>query len=196
MPMTSAENVVIDIRPMTENDYPQVKDILQKGMDTGEATYERVAPDWDGFTAHRIMDLAFVAEEKNAEGEPEILGWVTASPIGHRAVFSGVIEDSIYVANRAAGKGVAGKMLDRLLEEAVKQGYWGMHSSVFPENVGSIKLHESRKFTQVGEFHKMGYMEHGSKAGQWRGVVMLERILDGGPADRGVSPESPSASPA
>lgn len=190
MTMTSAEKAVIEIRPMTEEDYPQVKAILQRGMDTGQATYESTAPEWPEFIKNRILDLAFVAEEESPEGgSPEILGWIAASPIGHRHVFRGVIEDSIYVAERAAGKGVAGKLLDHLMEAATEKGFWAMHSSVFPENEGSIKLHESRGFTPAGTFHKMGYMDHGEHAGQWRGVVMMERILDGGPADRGVSPE-------
>lgn len=180
--MTSAEKAVISIRPMTEADYPQVQAILQAGMDTGEATYERKAPEWDAFTSNRLMNLAYVAEESDTEHEPEILGWVTASPISHRHVFKGVIEDSIYVSENAAGKGVAGRLLDHLLKSAAEQGYWAMHSHIFPDNVGSMKLHESRGFTPVGVLHSMSMMEYGPKAGTWRDNMLMEIILEGGPA--------------
>lgn len=175
--MTNEQSTIF-IRRMEEKDYPRVSEILQAGMDTGEATYERNAPaDWHLFISHRVRELAFVAEE-----EGEVLGWITATPISHRGVFDGVVEDSIYVSPDAAGKGVAGKLLDFLLEEAGKQGFWSMHSSIFPENEGSVALHESRGFTPVGIFHCMAKMEYGSKAGQWRDNLVMERILEKGPA--------------
>lgn len=179
--MSSAEKAAVSIRPMTEDDYPQVQAILQSGMDTGEATYERKAPEWPNFTENRLMNLAFVAEEKDSE-HAEILGWVTASPISHREVFRGVIEDSIYVSENAAGKGVAGQLLDHLLKSAAEQGYWAMHSHIFPDNVGSVKLHESRGFTPVGVLHSMSMMDYGPKAGTWRDNLLMEVVLERGPA--------------
>ena len=80
--MAPAVDRSFDIRLMTERDYPQVREILQAGMDTGEATFESEAPDWLGFSHHRIMDLAFVA----VEGD-KVLGWITATPASHREVF-------------------------------------------------------------------------------------------------------------
>lgn len=197
--MSSAEKASITIRPMTEADYPQVQAILQEGMDTGEATFERTAPEWEVFKSKRLMNLAFVAEERAEEdtqssaadstgekqpGDDEavILGWTTASPISHREVFRGVVEDSIYVAEMAAGKGVAGRLIDHLLQQAAEQGYWAMHSHIFPENTASIKLHESRGFRPVGILHSMSKMEYGPKAGQWRNNMLLEKVLEGGPA--------------
>lgn len=190
MRMTSAEKASIEIRPMTGSDYPQVRVILQNGMDTGEATYERVAPQWNVFSKNRHMTLAFVAEETNEDGEKAIIGWVTAAPTSHREALRGVIEDSIYVSSAAKGKGVAGRLLDHLLKAAAEQGFWVMHSSIFPENVASIKLHESRGFEKVGVLHRMGLMEYGRKAGQWRDVVYMQRILENGPAWEASAEES------
>lgn len=197
--MTSADKAVITIRPMERSDYPQVQDILQKGMDTGEATYERHAPEWEEFSQNRIMDLAFVAENTQEGESNTILGWVTASPISHRKVFQGVIEDSIYVSAKAAGKGVAGQLLDHLLRCAADQGYWTIHSHIFPDNVGSIRLHESRGFTAVGVLHSMSLMNYGPKAGTWRNNLLMEKVLEGGPAweaYKETTPEPPSDAPA
>lgn len=176
--MTSAEKTAISVRLMEEKDYPRVSEILQAGMDTGEATFERFAPEtWEHFIGHRVRKLAFVAYE----GE-KLMGWITATHTSHREVFDGVLEDSIYVCPDAAGKGVAGKLLDHLLEEADNQGYWCMQSSIFPENEGSVALHASRGFKKAAKFHCMAQMTYGPKEGQWRNIVVMERILENGPA--------------
>lgn len=175
--MAPAVDRSFDIRPMTERDYPQVREILQAGMDTGEATFESEAPDWLGFSHHRIMDLAFVA----VEGD-KVLGWITATPASHREVFRGVIEDSIYVSADVKGRGVAGGLLDHLIRDAESQGYWAMHSSIFPENESSVKLHESRGFQKVGILHSMAQMTYGPKQGKWRHNLIMEKVLENGPA--------------
>lgn len=182
----------ISIRLMEEKDYPQVQKILQTGMDTGEATFEESAPEaWDDFMRHRLPELSFVAIDTDpaaaaaaglGEDEEKILGWITATSASHRDVFDGVLEDSIYVHNDAAGKGVAGSLLDRLLKEAAEQGHWAMHSSIFPENEGSVRLHVSRGFEEVGVFHCMSHMNYGPKKGTWRHNMVMEKILEGGPA--------------
>ncbi|WP_334145141.1 N-acetyltransferase family protein, partial [Corynebacterium nuruki] len=111
------------IRPMREDDYPQVTAIQQAGMDTGHATYETEPVSWEEFTAYRRSGLMFVADEDGT-----VLGWVTGSWYSHRAVFSGVIEDSVYVSPDATGRGVAGALLDHLIEEATGQGFWAVHA--------------------------------------------------------------------
>lgn len=166
------------IRPMKESDYPQVQAILQHGMDSGEATFERYAPEWEDFISHRISDLLFVAEDNDGT----ILGWITGSKVSHRAVFHGVIEDSVYTSPQAAGKGVGGALLDHLLRIAGDNGYWAVHTTTFPDNAGSVKLHESRGFQRVGTFHSMAQMTYGPKEGQWRHILMLEKIIENGPA--------------
>lgn len=182
----------ISIRLMEEKDYPQVQAILQTGMDTGEATFEENAPEaWEDFMRHRLPELSFVAIDTDPaaaqagglgdDGE-KILGWITATSASHRDVFDGVLEDSIYVHKDAAGKGVAGNLLDRLLKDAADQGHWAMHSSIFPENEGSVRLHLSRGFEQVGIFHCMSHMNYGPKKGKWRHNMVMEKILEGGPA--------------
>lgn len=175
--MTRAHADTLRIREMTQQDYPAVAAILQAGLDSGLATYETTAPEWEQFMEYRIPSLAFVAEE-----DGEILGWISASPVSHRAVFHGVIEDSVYVSSGAAGKGVAGALLDRLMLEAGQQGYWKLHSSIFPENQGSIKLHASRGFVHAGTMRAMAKMTFGPYKDQWRDAYTMERILEHGPA--------------
>ncbi|HJD89887.1 MAG TPA: N-acetyltransferase family protein [Corynebacterium urealyticum] len=176
-----AEDSII-IRNLREEDYPEVRAILQEGMNTGEATFEAEAPEWEDFRAARLLELTFVAED---EATGKILGWIAASPASQREVFHGVIEDSIYMSSDAKGRGVGGKLLDTLIAEATKAGRWSIHSHIFPENEGSVRLHVSRGFELVGTFHSMAKMSYGPKKDAWRDNQVYELVLEEGPARNG-----------
>jgi hypothetical protein len=49
-------------------------------------------------------------------------------------------------------------------------------SRIFPENRGSLILHERAGFRMVGV-----YRRHGRLAGDWRDCVIVERLLGGPP---------------
>lgn len=162
---------------MREDDYPQVAKIQQIGMETGHATYEKEILTWDGFMEHKVAEMTFVADD-----DGEILGWVSASPASRRPVFDGVLEDSVYISPDAAGRGVGGALLDHIISAATEAGYWAIHSTVFPENKGSLKLHLSRGFIEIGVAHTMARMNYGPMEGRWRDILLLQKVLEGGPA--------------
>jgi phosphinothricin acetyltransferase len=47
---------------------------------------------------------------------------------------------------------------------------WTLQSSIFPENIASLTLHERCGFRVVGMWARVG-----CQFGQWRDVVMVER---------------------
>lgn len=163
------------IRPMRRQDYPQVQEIYVQGLETGHATYERNAPDWEEFNDRKIEGTVLVAAE--LDDDSKVLGWVSAAPISHREVFYGVVEDSIYIRNGAQGRGIAGSLLDALVVACQELGKWGIHSWIFPENEGSAKLHESRGFVKVGTLRHLAKMPYGEMKGQWRDTVIYEKLL-------------------
>ncbi|MBN9644796.1 GNAT family N-acetyltransferase [Corynebacterium mendelii] len=163
------------IRPLTKNDYPQVVEIYEHGLDTGHATYERHALPWEKFSAVKIMETAYVAVE--ADDDSTVLGWVTAAPVSQRQVFHGVVEDSIYIHPDAQGRGVAGALLDKLIEVCIELNKWAIHSWIFPENEGSRKLHQSRGFEKAGTLTHMAKMPYGELKGHWRDTDIWEKLL-------------------
>ncbi|APT84440.1 GNAT family N-acetyltransferase [Corynebacterium aquilae] len=163
------------IRPLEQSDYAQVQEIYEHGLDTGHATFERHAPTWEQFQNKKIMDTVFVAVEE--EDNTTVLGWVSAAPVSQREVFHGVVEDSIYIHPGARGRGVAGALLDRLIQACEELGKWAIHSWIFPENEGSAALHSSRGFEKVGTFSHMAKMPYGELAGQWRDTDVWEKLL-------------------
>lgn len=163
------------IRPLKDGDFPQIQAIYEMGLESGHATYERKAPTWEHFSGAKIMDTVFVAVEE--DNHDEVIGWVSAAPASSRQVFHGVVEDSVYVHPQKSGRGIAGALLDRLIEKCIELDKWVIHSWIFPENTGSIRLHTSRGFELVGTMSHLAKMEYGELAGQRRDTQIYEKLL-------------------
>ncbi|RJT96553.1 N-acetyltransferase [Arthrobacter frigidicola] len=159
------------VRPMREEDWPAVRSIYQEGIDTGHATFEAEAPDWDGFDRSRMARHRFVAETVDGT----ILGWAAVSPASARPAYSGVVEHSVYVAADARGRGVGAALLRALTDSTEADGIWTLQASIFPENEASLKLHLTAGYTIIGRRRRIARMTHGPLAGQWRDTVLIER---------------------
>ncbi|WP_286235667.1 GNAT family N-acetyltransferase [Thalassotalea sediminis] len=153
------------IRTFEPADYPFVKIIYQQGIDTGNATFQITAKNWEEWNASMLCHSRIVAVENNS-----ILGWAALSPVSSREVYSGVAEVSVYVAKSAQGKGVGQKLLSSLIKESEKNNIWMLQAGIFPENIGSLQLHKNNGFRQLGIREKLGKMN-----GVWRDVVLIER---------------------
>jgi phosphinothricin acetyltransferase len=81
-----------------------------------------------------------------------------------------VAEVSTYVAASARGQGVGKILLQAAVAASEEAGIWTLQAGVFPENLGSIVLHRSCGFREVGVRMRLGQL-----AGVWRDVVLLER---------------------
>lgn len=158
------------IRPMIPEDWPQVRAIFTEGIETGQATFEAAAPEWDQFNATRLPNHRFVAEMAG-----QVLGWTAVSAVSSRPAYAGVVEHSVYVAGSARGRGVGGLLLQALAASTEQHGIWTIQSSIFPENDASLRLHQANGFTIVGRRERIARMTTGPLAGQWRDTLLLER---------------------
>jgi L-amino acid N-acyltransferase YncA/2-polyprenyl-3-methyl-5-hydroxy-6-metoxy-1,4-benzoquinol methylase len=155
------------IRPMRAADAGQVLTIYQAGLDTGQASFETVAPAWDAFDAGKLPLHRHVAVDA-ASGE--LLGWTAASQVSSRCVYAGVIEHSVYVDPARRGGGIGSALLAALIRSTEAAGIWTIQSGVFPENTASLRLHQAAGFRVVGTRERVG-CHHG----RWRDVLLLER---------------------
>ncbi len=105
-----------------------------------------------------------------AEEQGKVIGWVTISPVSSRQVYRGVAEVSVYVSDAAKGKGVATLLMEKLIVDSEKEGYWTLQSSISSKNEASISLHKKVGFRVVGIREKIG-----KRDGQWQDTVLLER---------------------
>ena len=159
-----------DIRPMRADDWPDVERIFRQGIDTGDATFESDTPTWQAFDASKLASPRLVADDGG-----QVVGWIAASPVSARAAYSGVIEHSIYIDETRRVQGVGRRLLEVFVAEADGAGIWTIQSSIFPENIASMRLHESLGFRAVGHREKIARSTRGPRAGQWRDTVLIER---------------------
>lgn len=103
-----------------------------------------------------------------------LLGWASASPASTRSVYRGVIENSVYVASAAKGRGVGFALLEAFLKAAEDAGYWMVQSSIFAENPASVVLHEKVGSRIVGWRKKIALMTYGPHEREWRDTVLVE----------------------
>lgn len=156
---------MMDIIRLKPEHCPDVKLIYEQGIRTGNATFETEAPSWEEWDKKHHDICRFVSVD-----DGRVTGWVALIPTSTRKVYSGVMEVSIYIHEDHRGKGVGKALFDVLIPESEKNGIWSLLSVLFPENIGSIKLHEKVGFRILGIREKMGKM-----GDVWRDNVMMER---------------------
>jgi L-amino acid N-acyltransferase YncA len=155
----------LQIVTLTPEHWNQVREIYREGLRTGQATFETTAPSWEKWDAGHlpIARLLGISSEM-------VKGWAALSPVSARAVYAGVAEVSVYVGEQWRGQGVGRALLEALIDESEKNGIWTLQASIFPENEGSIALHKSCGFREIGRRERIGKLN-----GIWRDTVLLER---------------------
>ena len=155
------------MRPLDPEDYPAVAAVFAEGIATGRATFETVVPSWEEWDAAHLPEHRFVAEL-----DGEVAGWAAVVPYSRRSVYRGVGAESVYVAERARGRGVGRALLEAVIASAREGGLWTLQAGIFPDNVASLELHRRRGFREVGVRERIGQLD-----GVWRDVVLLELRL-------------------
>lgn len=158
------------IEKMQPADWEAVRSIYQKGIATGNATFESNAPDWVNWDAGHLPNCRLVARAGDC-----VAGWGALSPVSSRCVYCGVAEVSLYVDAEHRRRGVGTALLRALIEQSEKAGIWTLQAGIFPENTGSIRLVQGHGFREVGRRERIGKMTFGDFAGLWRDVLLMER---------------------
>jgi L-amino acid N-acyltransferase YncA len=155
----------VELRPLEPDDWPAVAEIYWDGMRDGLATFETEVPSWETWDAAHLPGHRLVADLLG-----EVVGWAALSPASTRRCYSGVAENSVYVAREARGRGIGRALLEGLIAGAEAAGIWTIQTSIFPENRASLALHERCGFRVVGTRERIARRD-----GVWRDTVFLER---------------------
>jgi len=155
----------MQITTFNEADYDRVSEIYKQGIETGLATFQDEIPAWNDWDKGHLKAcrLAIFSNGKMA-------GWAALTPVSSRCVYAGVAEVSIYIGEDFRGKGIGKTLLNELVRQSEKEGFWTLQSGIFSENVASITLHETCGFRQIGYREKIG-----KKNGVWKDNVIMER---------------------
>ena len=154
------------VRSMVNSDWAEVAAIYERGIASGDATFEVGVPDWASWDRAHLPSPRLVAVDPSER----VAGWAAASAVSERCAYGGVIEHSVYVDSSSQGRGIGGLLLRTMIAESDRLGFWTMQAGVFPENLASLALHRKWGFREVGRREKIG-----RRNGVWRDVVLLER---------------------
>jgi len=166
-----AGNMKFEIRALTEADWPDVSRIYQLGMDTNRATFQTACPSWEEWnSSHLLPSRLVIAQDK------QVVGWTALTAVSGRCVYAGVAEVSIYIDPAVQGQGVGTQLLNALIADSEREGFWTLQSGIMQDNEPSIRLHERCGFRMVGYRERIGK----DRFDVWRNTVLMERRSSNG----------------
>jgi len=176
--MSSNEHTkALRVRPATAADIDAIAAIYADAVTHGTASYELEPPKRQEMAARfaALADAGFpwlVAEEKGS-----VVGYAYAGPFRPRPAYRFIVENSVYVASEAQGRGVGRVLLGRLIQESAKLGFRQMIAVIGDGHAGSasVRLHERLGFRHSGGLEGSGY-----KHGRWLDTVFMQLSMNGG----------------
>ena len=161
------------LRPSTEADLPAVTAIYADAVLHGTGTFELEAPDADEMARRRADVLAKGLPWLVAEDAGRVLGYAYANHFRPRRAYRFCLEDSIYLAPAARGRGVGRLLLAELIARCEAAGARQMLAVIGDStNAGSIGVHRALGFEHSGVLKSSGW-----KFGRWVDVVIMQRSL-------------------
>lgn len=156
-------------RDAAANDAAAIARIYNEGIDDRVATFgtrHRTADDvvrwFDG--RHPVVVVA--------DDEGEVIAFAATSTYRPRDCYDGIAEFSVYTSRAARGCGAGRMAMEALFIAARDAGFWKLVSRVFVENDASRGLLRALGFREVGVYER-----HGQLDGEWRDVVIVEKLL-------------------
>ena len=128
------------VRLLAPDDWDRVRAIYEEGIATRNATFETAVPPWSTWDASHLSEHRLVSIVDDV-----VVAWAALSPGLDRCVYSGVAENSVYVAAEARGQGV-GRLLLTSLVAGAEVALWTIQTGIFLENSASVRLHQSCGF--------------------------------------------------
>jgi phosphinothricin acetyltransferase len=160
----------ITVRPARVEDAAAVAAIYTVGIEERTSTFEtrpRTAADM------RPRIEAGAHPFLVAERDGDVVGWAALGPYSDREAYAGVAECSVYVDPASRGHRIGTRLLERLAEDWHGHGGTKLLGKLFTTNEASRRLVARCGFREVGV-----HLRHGRLDGEWRDVVLVERLLD------------------
>lgn len=163
----------VSIRMCHDDDLEAVAEIYAPFVTDTVITFELEVPSVDEWRSRfRVITdagLPFLI----AEIDGGVVGYAYCAPWRSRPAYRHSVEDSIYLAPRAQGHGLGGRLLDRLLDETRASAKREMIAVIADAGQpASAALHRSRGFDEVGRLRRVGH-----KHGRWVDTVLMQKSL-------------------
>jgi L-amino acid N-acyltransferase YncA len=160
------------IRPATEADIPAILAIYNDAVVNTAAIWNDDVVDLDNrlawFAARRGQGYPVLVA---AEGDA-VLGYASYGDFRAFQGYRFTVENSIYVASAARGKGAGTALLAALVEHAAASGKHVMVAGIEAGNDVSIRLHARHGFVETARMPELGF-----KFGRYLDLVFMQKTL-------------------
>ncbi|MGA0605463.1 GNAT family N-acetyltransferase [Phenylobacterium sp. VNQ135] len=172
------------IRPAEARDTEALAAIYDHHVLHGFGSFELKPPGLAWMEAKRLDIQGYGLPFLVAELDGRVAGYAYAGPFRPRPGYRFTVEDSVYVAPDAQGRGVGRAVLSAVLEQCEAMGLRQVVAVIGDSgNAGSIGLHRALGFEDAGVGRSLGF-----KHGRWVDIVWMQKSLNGGDAS---PPEGP-----
>lgn len=160
----------VSVRPAVPGDLPAIAAIYGPYVEGSLITFETEPPDaatWrERLDALATRGLPFLV----AESGGAVVGYAYAGPWKERAAYRHTVENAIYLASEAKGRGVGRVLLDALLAACAEAGMRQVIAVIADTgDPVSVRLHARRGFREVGRLERVGF-----KHGRWVDTVLMQ----------------------
>ena len=162
------------IRPVEDRDIPDIREIYNYYVTNSVVTFDEKKwsiAQWREKVEHlRKLELPFLVAESPSG---QVLGYAYVSPWSGKSSYRYTVENSIYLGQAAAGKGLGRALLEALIAACEAKGIREMVAVISDKGAeASVALHEKLGFTEVGRMGRVGF-----KFGRWLGTIYLQKSL-------------------
>ncbi|MCL4493983.1 MAG: arsinothricin resistance N-acetyltransferase ArsN1 [Firmicutes bacterium] len=157
-------------RRATVTDARRIAEIYNQGIEEGTATFEtepRTVQDRREWLQTHEGYPAVVVEE-----DGYVVGFATAGEYRPRRCYQGIGEFSVYIDRDFRGRGLGKMLLNALIADARRLGYWKLLSRVFDFNIASRRLCRACGFREVGVYER-----HGKLGERWVDCIIVEKLI-------------------
>ena len=166
------------VRAATEHDAEALAAIYGHAVLHGFGTFEEAPPSPAEMEARRAAVADRGLPYLVAEADGQVLGFAYAAPFRPRQAYRFTLEDSVYIAPDAAGRGVGRAVLSAVVDACEALGVRQLVAVIGDSgNAASIGLHRSLGFQPAGVGRSFGF-----KHGRWVDIVWMQKALNDGDA--------------
>ena len=163
-----------EIRPVAEGDIPDIREIYNYYVTNSVVTFDEkkwsIAQWREKLAQLRKLGLPFLVAESPTG---QVLGYALVQPMSSKSAYRYSVENSIYLGQAAAGKGLGRALLEALIAACEEKGIRQMVAIISDKGAeGSVALHEKLGFVEVGRMGRVGF-----KFGRWLGTIYLQKEL-------------------
>lgn len=166
------------IREVAAHDIPRITAIYNHYVRTATVTFDEVDSTEDAWADKaariRAAGIPFLVA---ASAEGDLLGYALGQPWSPKSAYRLTVENSIYLAPEAAGRGIGTRLLAAFLDAARAAGLHQVIAVIADEGAdASLALHRRAGFVDAGHLTRTGL-----KFGRQIGVRFLQLELTAQP---------------